>query len=67
MTKEQAVVYVYAQSVAANIELMAMSVANAEAVGRGEKRPHSAEDFRTLSRSFGLGHNSILQVFEESL
>ena len=66
MTREEAIAFVQAQAVSANIHCMGMAVANAVAVGKGEKRPYTADDFFQLERDYCISHNAVLSVFQES-
>jgi len=63
MTEEQKAAYVFAQSVAALIELESMCTANAERESRGEPQAYSEEKILSLQCKYGVSHNAVCSVF----
>lgn len=71
MTPEQAAAFVIAQAVSALAELEAMKQANAEWAHVRDANlpsgaPYNETDFRTLDRRYCIGHNAVLQCFQDA-
>jgi carbonic anhydrase/acetyltransferase-like protein (isoleucine patch superfamily) len=74
MTAEQAAAYVIAQAACANAEIAAMQRTNADVeaikVARDsnvawDKVPYSANDFRAVIERHCIGHNAVMQLFQD--
>lgn len=64
MTEQQAAAYVQAQATAAMIEAEGMKAQNRIAEIREEYPPFDGGDFTDLIEKYGLGHNTILSLFQ---
>lgn len=72
MTPEQAAAFVIAQAACAVAEMEAMKRGNADAefcraeTGAPRFPPYSADDFRAVIDKYCIGHNSVLQAFQDA-
>jgi hypothetical protein len=69
MTPEQAAAFVIAQAACATAEVAAMQRTNDDhlrATPNAVFPPYSADDFRAVADRFGIGHNSVLQTFQDA-
>jgi len=79
MTPEQAAAFVVAQAACANAEIAAMQQSNDAFVASFEPRgyngipglaanhaPYTANDFRAVIDKYCIGHNAVLQCFEDA-
>jgi len=64
MTEEQKAAYVFSQSIAALIELEAMTAANAERESKGMSLAYSEYELLSLQSKYGLDHNAVCSVFQ---
>jgi len=64
MTEQQAAAYVQAQAAAAMIDAEGMKAQNRIAEIRGEYPVFDGGDFENLIEKYGLGHNTILSLFD---
>ena len=67
MTRAEAIVYVQAQAVAAQIELSAMLVTNVERSIQGHSPAYDEKAFMELQEKYCITHNGVLSLFQESL
>lgn len=63
MTDEQKAAYVFAQAIAAQIEMQAMLAANEDRARRGEAQAYNEAAFLALSEKYGLYHNHLMTLF----
>ena len=64
MTKNQSAAYIYAQTVAANIEAMGMAALNQYRIDRNETVAYTGRDFTDLIDKYELGYNTIIMFFQ---
>lgn len=67
MTRAEAIVYVQAQAVAAQIALAGMLAANAARERRGEAAAYPEQAFAQLADDYCISHNAVLSLFQESM
>ena len=65
MNADEAVAYVYSQSVCALIELEAMKAANRDRQGRCEADAYDEKAFFDLIERYGIHHNGVIGIFRE--
>lgn len=63
MTDEQKAAYVNAQAAAAQIESIAMVVANSRCQQLGDVPVYTEDHFRALIDNYGLHHNAVIGFF----
>lgn len=66
MDKPEAVAYVQAMTACVLIEMEAMKAENLNREHRGENPAYSAKDFQDLIARYGIGHNSVLLLFQST-
>lgn len=65
MSPEQKAAYIYAQAVAASIELEMMKAHNAESLRNERPLEYSPDDFYKIIDRYGLGHNAIWHTIHQ--
>jgi hypothetical protein len=65
MTSEQSAAYVYANSVAALVELEAMKAANFERQLNNESLAYNENTIAEIIQKYGIHHNAILSLFSQ--
>jgi hypothetical protein len=63
MTPEQAAAFVQSQTACALSEIEAMKAENRLAVVQHYTAPYNEAAFRAVPDQFGIGHNSVLNIF----
>ena len=66
MTPEQQAAYIYSQTVAASAELEAMKAANWMREMKGETIAYDETAFRQVINHYGIHHNAVLSLFQQS-
>jgi hypothetical protein len=64
MTPEQAAAFVISQSACALAEIAAMQARNARYTGTDKY--HEPKDFESVIDRYGIGHNAVLQIFQDA-
>lgn len=64
MTKNEAVAYIQAQSVAALCEIESMKAANTERQDQGYALAYDEEAFLAVIDRYGISHNAVLITFQ---
>lgn len=66
MTPEQAAAFIQAQTVCAAAEIAAMQAANRAREEQGHSHAYGEDAFRDVPNEFGIGHNSVLELFRSA-
>ena len=66
MTPEQAAAFVIVQAACAMAKIAGMQAENQQRVHRGESMAYTEIDFENVTRHNVIGHNDVLQLFQDS-
>jgi hypothetical protein len=66
MTPEQAAAFVQSQTACAMAEIASMHAENREREMQGHTHAYDCCAFRAVPDEFGIGHNSVLSIFQSA-
>jgi hypothetical protein len=65
MTSEQSAAYIFSQAVCALAEVEGMKALNSHRLSLGYSIAYDDEAFFAVAEKYGLGHNSVISLFQE--